>query len=63
MEAVEARRRKLPKSVVDDQFFNLTEMEAFLDAQDKAEEEQRKNPERNLGDFDIAKEVFKYLII
>jgi len=41
----------------------LTEMEAFLDAQDKAEEEQRKNPERNLGDFDIAKEVFKYLII
>jgi len=48
VEAVEARRRKLPKSVVDDQFFNLTEMEAFLDAQDKAEEEQRKNPERNL---------------
>lgn len=57
VEAVEARRRKLPKSVVDDQFFNLTEMEAFLDAQDKAEEEQRKNPERNLGDFDIAKEM------
>uniref|UniRef100_A0A914N2Q1 U3 small nucleolar ribonucleoprotein protein MPP10 n=1 Tax=Meloidogyne incognita TaxID=6306 RepID=A0A914N2Q1_MELIC len=57
LEAVEARRKKLPKSVVDDQFFNLTEMEAFLDAQDKAEEEQRKNPERNLGDFDIAKEM------
>nr|CAD2191084.1 unnamed protein product [Meloidogyne enterolobii] len=57
VEAVEARRKKLPKSVVDDQFFNLTEMEAFLDAQDKVEEEQRKNPERNLGDFDIAKEM------
>ncbi|KAL7070660.1 hypothetical protein ACQ4LE_009679 [Meloidogyne hapla] len=56
-EAVEARRKKLPKSVVDDQFFNLTEMEAFLDAQDKVEEERRKNPERNLGDFDIAKEM------
>lgn len=51
-----SRRNKLPKSSVDDSFFNLAEMEAFLDAQDKVEETRQKTG-RNLGEFDSAQEV------
>ena len=53
---VMSRRNKLPKSSVDDSFFNLAEMEAFLNAQDKVEE-SRQRTGRNLGEFDSAQEV------
>jgi hypothetical protein len=33
VEMVQQRRKKLPKSVLDDQFFSLAEMNAFLDVQ------------------------------
>jgi hypothetical protein len=45
--------------VLDDQFFSLAEMNAFLDVQDKVEEEKQRTG-RNLGQFDMAEEVFNY---
>jgi hypothetical protein len=42
--------------VVDDRFFSLAEMEAFLETQDRAEEAKLKMG-RNLGQFEMAEEV------
>jgi hypothetical protein len=56
VKVVQERRKKLPKSVLDDQFFSLAEMNAFLDVQDKVEEEKQRTG-RNLGQFDMAEEV------
>jgi hypothetical protein len=61
VKVVQERRKKLPKSVLDDQFFSLAEMNAFLDVQDKVEEEKQRTG-RNLGQFDMAEEVFTLTI-
>jgi hypothetical protein len=51
---IKERRKKLPKSQVDDRFFNLSEMDAFCEAQEQEEEARRG---RNLGEFRGSEDV------
>ena len=58
--AVVERRRKLPKTSVDDRFFNLAEMEQFCNEQEAKEfrpAAENSGQQQNLGSFKGSSEV------